>query len=197
MMLFLTLNNIFCTMEEYRKHIQYLAKNHIGRTFMNSDEEHAAIVLNSIFKTATTTVRIFAGNLCHHVGTTPGYIESLSDFIDRGGEVRMLLNNCNDEDLRGSNLFKRLAYYKSIDKPVFIKKTSKKVYLTKDPDRKEVHFTVGDQSSFRLETDITKRSAIGDFNNAIAEKYASFFDRIFTDPESVEIDIVNLVANGN
>lgn len=184
-------------MEEYRKQIEYLAKNHIGRTFLNTDEEHAAIVLNNIFETANIIVRIFAGNLCHHVGTTPGYIESLSDFIERGGEVRMLLNNCNNEDLRNSNLFKRLAYYKSLDKPIYIKKTSKKVYLTRDPNQKEVHFTVGDNSSFRLETDIANRSAIGDFNNVIAEKYANFFDNIFTDSESVDIDIVNLVANGN
>lgn len=184
-------------MEEYRKQIEYLAKNKIRRTFLNTDEEHAAIVLTSIFESAQTIVRIFAGNLCHHVGTTPGYIESLSDFIDRGGEVRMLLNDCNDQDISNSNLFKRLAYYKSIDKPICIKKTTKKVYLTKDPEKKEVHFTVGDNSSFRLETDIAKRSAVGDFNNEIAKKYASFFDEIFNNPESVDIDIVNLVANGN
>lgn len=169
----------------------------VDRLFLNSDEEHALSVLVQLFGTAKDTIRIFAGCLCEHVGNQQEYIEAVSDFIERGGRVRILLNNYDENLVKGSNLFKRLAYYTSEGKDIRIKKTLVKPYLNKDADKKEVHFTVADETGYRIETDIEKRTAECNFNNPVmAKSTAKFFDQMFAQSYSTDVDLTD-VFNGN
>lgn len=189
-------------LKEYREFVELLARGNNGegvnRTFLNSDKEKALIVLVELFKSAKQTVRIFAANLCHYVGTEREYIESLSDFIEQNGCVNILLNNYNEEEARNSSLFKRLAYYQSEGKNVVIKKTAVHPYFIGDEKKKEVHFTTADSKGFRIETDIENRTARCNFNNPEeANGVIKFFDEEFAKPQSVEINLTTLFNYGN
>ena len=167
-------------MKRYIEYISKLANGRINENFSNSDDEHALEVLIKIFQISNETIRIFAGSLCSDVPNHPRYIAALSDFIERGGRVRILLNNFNKENAKKSNLFKRLAYYASLENiDIRLHTTKIKPYLIKDPQRKPVHFTVGDANAYRIETDIEKRTANCNFNNPEgAKKLIAFFDQI-------------------
>lgn len=185
--------------EEYRNFVSSLAKGEgVNRVFMNSDEDKALVVLVELFKSAKTIVRIFAANLCQHVGNQKDYIEALSDFIEKGGEVRILINKYDKETALQSDLYKRLAYYKSEGKPVFIKKTTARPYYTNDESKKEVHFTIADSKGFRIETDTQKRTARCNFNNPDeAAGVIKFFDEEFEKEYAKEINLTELFGYGN
>lgn len=184
--------------KKYRDFVTFLAKSGDNRTFLNSDEDHALDVLVQLFQIAQSTVRIFAGSLCHHVGNKSEYVIALSEFIERGGELRILLNNYNEEFAKTSNLYKRLAYYKSQGKPVTVKTTNSKPYRTGDPEKREVHFTIGDEKAYRIETDIEKRTAECNFNNPeLAKSTAEFFDMLFNREDAKEINLLKLFGDDN
>lgn len=167
-------------MKRYIEYISKLANGRINENFSNSDDEHALEVLINIFQISNETIRIFAGSLCSDVPNNPRYIAAISDFIERHGRVRILLNNFRKEDAKNSNLFKRLAYYASLENTdIQLYTTKAKPYLTNDPQKKPVHFTVGDVSAYRIETDIEKRTTNCNFNNPEgAKKLIAFFDQI-------------------
>lgn len=185
--------------EEYRNFVASLAAGDgINRVFLNSDEDKALIVLVELFKSAKTVVRIFAANLCQHVGNQKDYIEALSDFIERGGQVKILLNKFSQETALQSDLYKRLAYYKADQKPVFVKQTTARPYYTNDESKKEVHFTIADSKGFRIETDTEKRTARCNFNNPEeAEGVIKFFDEEFEKEYAKEINLTELFGYGN
>ena len=95
---------------QYKEFVRSIYKSGENRTFLNSDEDHALDVLVQLFQTAQSKVRIFAGCLCKHVGNEPEYVIALSEFIERGGTLHILLNAFDEECARNSNLYKRLAY---------------------------------------------------------------------------------------
>lgn len=179
-------------LKEYRDFVRALSETSNGRIFLNSDPDHAIIVFKQIFDQSKDIVRIFAGNLTNVVGNSTEYITSLSDFVERGGKIRILLNNYNEEEARKSNLYKRLAYYQNMGKSIIVKSTSAKPYRTSAPE-KEIHFTIGDYNSYRIETDINDRTAECSMNNTdVAKLTADFFDRLFDAEKAKEIDIQSM-----
>lgn len=190
------------TIEDYRQFVASLAHgdngNGVNRTFLNSDEEKALVVLVELFRSAKQVVRIFAANLCNHVGSKDEYVEALSDFIETGGEVRILLNNYQEDQILQSKLFKRLAFYQSIGNKVVVKQTAVKPYYMGDKNKTEVHFTIADDKGFRIETDVEKRTARCNFNNPEeAAPTAKFFDDVFSGPISSTINLLPIFGYGN
>lgn len=178
---------------KYKEFVRMLSERSDDRIFLNKGEEHALIVLERIFRQSGKTMRIFAGNLCRTVGNEPDYIASLSDFIDRGGSVRILLNDFDENLAKESNLYKRLAYFKSLGKDIVVKTTSAKPYREGDPEQKEIHFTVGDEKAYRMETDIVQRAAQCSMNRPDTAKMASdFFDGVFNSDESTEVNLLTM-----
>lgn len=181
---------------EYKAFVKALAEENANRVFLNSDHDKAMVVLVEIINKAEEELRIFAGNLCNGIGDSSEYIIAISEFIERNGKVKILLNQYKEECVRASNLYKRLAYYASLKRDVSVKHTEAKPYLTGDSEKKPVHFTVGDKRSYRVETDIKKRTAECNFNSPeVAEKMADFFDKLF-DKDAREVDLVALFDNG-
>lgn len=181
-------------MERYIGYISQLAGSGTDQTFANTDEKHALEVLVAIFRNSRKTVRIFAGSLCSSVPNDPRYVAALSDFIEGGGSVRIMLNRYNEEEAVKSNLFKRLAYYSSLGKDVRLYRTSAVPYLSSDSEKKEIHFTVGDDNSYRLETDITTKTATCNFNNPrTAGNLVRFFDG--GEKAAQQIDLAGLFDN--
>lgn len=178
---------------EYKVFVHTLARNSEDRIFLNSDEDKAIVVLVQLIQNAQQELRIFAGNLCNLIGDNSDYIIAISEFIERGGIVRILLNSYNSTYAKNSNLFKRLAYHIAQGRNVLVKETHAKPYRTSDIERKEIHFTVGDSVAYRIETDIEKRTAECNFNSPqVAKGIADFFDELFEADESKDIDIKGL-----
>ena len=98
---------------EYREFVHDLIKRGDGRTFLNSDEDHALIVLTELIDKAQKELLIFAGSLTGRVGSDPAYIIAISEFIERGGTLNILLNDFQRDSIEAKNsrLYRRLSYY--------------------------------------------------------------------------------------
>lgn len=176
--------NLATQMKNYITYIAQLANSKSNVEFLNSDEEHALSVLVQIIKSAQNTLRIFAGALCSTAPSSPEYISALSDFIEKGGKLVVALNAFSRENATNSNLFKRLAYYIELDKDIHIYTTGAHPYLVSDPLKNEIHFTIGDNCSYRVETDIVKKTAKCNFNNPeAASNLIDFFDKVIENKE--------------
>ncbi|WP_308764955.1 hypothetical protein [uncultured Bacteroides sp.] len=176
---------------EYREYVRFLSQNNENRVFLNSDEEKAIVVFSELFAKAQKNVRIFAGCLSNSVSNSNDYISGISDFIARGGEVRILLNRYSKEKALESNLLKRLAFYQTEGKPVSIQTCNDKPYFSNDPDNKEVHFTVADGEIYRIETDIESRKSICNMNDQImGEKLELFFDTLSQNATNLDLKSV-------
>lgn len=177
----------------YEAFVKEMALSRINRTFLNNNKKHALYVLVELFNHAEKELRIFAGCLCNDVGNNSKYIMALSDFILRGGTLRILLNAYNEEETKQSDLYKRLAYFQSINKPITIKMTTAKPYKESDPDKKEVHFTIADKIAYRIENDIENFCAEWNFNDEKrAQSIADLFDQLFDEENTKEINILKL-----
>lgn len=181
------------TPKQYKEfvHLQALSKS--GLNFLNSDEDKMKTVYIEMLNNATSEFRIFAGTLACDVTNSSEFIETLSDYIERGGFLHILLNDYNEETVLESQLFKRLAYYQSQNKSVVVKQSIDHPYINTQDGPTYVHFALGDKKSYRIETDIHKRTAICNMNSPeLTAKYAHFFDKLFEKPESTDINLVQL-----
>lgn len=179
-------------MSEYRFFVHNLAINNVNQVFLNSDAGKMLDVYSEIFANSRESVRIFAGNLCNDSMDSSDYIEALSDFIERKGNLRILLNNFDIDVAKKTNLYKRLAYYKAEGADIQIKSTPAKPYiLVGNGDKRiNVHFAVGDNVSYRLENDTENRTAICNMSDPeTASKYADIFDKIFSNDSSKTVDL--------
>ena len=180
---------------KYKEFVKMLSDTSDDRIFLNKGEKHALIVLESIFRQSTENVRIFAGNLFRTVGNDAEYISALSNFIDKNGKVRILLNDFDENLAKKSNLYKRLSYFKRMGKDIIVKRTTARPYRESDSQKREVHFTIGDKRAYRIETDINQRTAQCSMNRpSVACPIADFYDTLFTDKQSTEINIIELLG---
>lgn len=181
------------TLSEYKTFVHYQSSIQGGKDFLNSDEDKMKTVYLEMLNNAKSEFRIFAGTLACTVTNSSEYIETLSDYIERGGWLHILLNNYDEDAVLQSQLFKRLAYYKSQGHDIVVKKSVDHPFIMTTEGRKNVHFALGDKISYRLETDIEKRTAICNMNNPEkAAKFVDFFDKLFMKPENTDIDLVKL-----
>jgi hypothetical protein len=181
-------------MEEYRLIVSFLAKNKISKTFLNQDSKHANVVLPEMFKNAESSLRILAKNLCNDVTNSPEYISAISRFIEKGGELKILLTEFVPEEAMKSKLYTRLAFFLFDKKNIKIKRTPNRAYLGEGSDKKEIHFAIADKKAYRIETDIEERTAEVNYNNeTLSELYANFFDEMFNGANAEDIDLLKLI----
>lgn len=166
------------TLEEYKKYILDTANNGTYSVFYNSSKEHASIVMGTIFKSSQNNVRIWAGKLNGEVSSDDYYISELKNFLERGGKVKIILDESSNEI--NPKLKNILALYRFLNpESIEIKTTAVRVGLTSDDEAyKHVHFTVGDDRMYRLELFPDKYTAKGNFND---KKTSSDFIRVFDD----------------
>lgn len=175
-------------LSEYRKYVKFLSQTNENRIFLNSDNEKAIIVFTELFAKAQKIMRIFAGCLSNDVVNNSDYISAVSDFVSRGGEIKILLNKFSEDNAQNSDLLKRLAFYQTEKKPISVHKCNDKPYLTNDEEKKEVHFAIADNSAYRIETDIVNRKSVCNMNDTeTGEKLAIFFDGLFENSETIDL----------
>ncbi len=163
----------------YQRSIESLAENKDSMVFLNSGKEHAAIVMGNIFKHAKENVRIFAGNFNGAVSCNPYYQENLSNFLKRGGNLKILLQEYNkNKPPEIFNLFTSFDFFypENVDLKV------SNATVVSDIDKNAVHFAIGDETMYRLENDTENYIAKGSFNDSEKSKYLiKIFDEIYQD----------------
>ena len=158
----------------YAKEIFRLAENVTDKIFYNSSTEHAVIVHQALMKTAKQYVDIFSCSMCSEISNNEDYLNYMKDFLNGGKDrkINILLTNY-DENFSSMPVYKLLSDY---PEQVAIKKFTGIVNYQGKP----AHFTVSDDRAFRLETDIEKHMAFGNFNSEVSAKnLREVFDKMF------------------
>ena len=165
------------TPDQFRVNEAWIAVR-INEDFFNTSDEHAQIVLTAMMHYAKKEVNIYCGNLCTDVSNNPDYLNEIKSFVDdRNGSIKIILCDYK-EDLKKKPIYEQ---FKDHNKVVFKKTNSRLIY-----NRKPVHFTIVDQLAYRLETDIKKKIARGNFNDPqAAASLHNYFEAL--DKKSTEI----------
>ena len=158
----------------YAEDIFRLAEGKTNEIFYNSSAEHAIIVHQALMKTAEKYVCIFSSSMCSEISNNPEYIAYVRAFLEGGKDrsINILLTDYTDDFWR-MPIAKLLAQF---PQQVHVKKYDGNAYYKDKP----AHFTVTDDRAFRLETDIDKHMAFGNFNSVgQASALKSVFDKMF------------------
>lgn len=171
----------------YAEKIFQLAKDKTDEVFYNSSSEHAIIVHQALVQNAENYVYIFSSSMCSEVSNNQEYVDMVNKFLadSQNHKIKIILTDYS-EDFLNNPIAKVLAKY---SRQVEIKRYDGQVMYKKQP----AHFTVSDDRAFRLETDIEKRMAFGNFNSPTqAKDLKNIFDKVFSLPtiETVQLPAV-------
>lgn len=162
---------------------------------MNSDSEKRKTVYRELLQSANSNLRFFAGNLCDDITNGEEFVEGISDFIEKGGRLEIILNQYDEDLIKSSNLYKRLAFYSAQNYAVSVMTTSMTVTISIQNQDTPAHFAVADQMAYRLEIDIEKRNAICNMNDeALTQKLIDIFTQISSNSQTQTVDLVKLFS---
>lgn len=163
-------------LNKYRKAINNLAGKNEDLIFDHAGVEKSSIIMSTIFKYAKSSLRIYAGNLNGGISEKKEYLSSLNNFIEREGEVKVLIQNIDSTN--PSEAYQLLDMYSGFNENVKILLTNTELINPKK--HQSFHFTVGDNNMFRVETDTKNFAGYASFNSPeIAKNLCEIFDSIF------------------
>lgn len=168
----------------YEEEIFSLAKNKTNKLFYNSSAEHASIVHRALAMYAQNEICVFSSSMCSEVSNNDEYCSLIKEFLikSRNNAIRIILTDYIN-DFCSQNIYSILKQFPS---QVSVKSYSGVVKY----NGKDAHFTVVDNIAFRLETDIEKRMAFGNFNDpSKASALMEVFNRIFNSENVQEVSI--------
>lgn len=168
----------------YATEIFELAEKKVDKIFYNSSSDHAMIVHLALVKNASQYIDILSGSMCSIVSNNESYRNQIKTYLEQEGKPKInIMLTDYDESFVNKDIARLLTHY-----PLQVTvKRIKGQFLYKG---KPIHFTVSDDRAFRLETDIDKRMAFGNFNSpAQATMLKSEFDKVFTSPFAERINL--------
>ncbi|MFZ2269438.1 MAG: hypothetical protein WAV95_17835 [Azonexus sp.] len=150
---------------EYDKFINKLAETSDTRTITNGSSSHALSILRSVFKHSKNYVKIFTGRLCETVYNDDTLLIEAANFISKGGKLEILIQEGGIAAIAGhkflESIKKNCNDTKDINSRLIIKGLDDSHVLSKA----DVHFLVADDKIYRVEDDITNKTAVGCFND--------------------------------
>lgn len=170
--------------ENYDHAVEYFAQNSIDSQFDNEGPEHAATVLTQMLK-HSNEMRIFSGTFNSEVTNKTYFMKELDKFINEKKELYLILEQLPEKEKQSSALKKVIEYSKTgaynvqykIANPKFIEKLENSF-----TSNRALHFAIGDDQSFRVETDFENYKARCNFNDkVISGKLKNIFDTYFFD----------------
>lgn len=159
----------------YETEIFGLAEKRESKVFYNSSAEHASIVHLALASYAKEYIDIFSSSMCTEVSNNQRYCAAVKDFLDADKRryIKIILTDYTSDFLL-TDIAKLLARYSPTQ--VRVKSYRGQLLYKGQP----AHFTVSDDRAFRLETDIEKRMAFGNFNSPNqAKDLKDAFEKIF------------------
>lgn len=176
-------------MDAYKNYIEDLAKGDGQNVvFLNSGPIHASYVMENIFRSSKDCVKIYAGYLSGEVSGQERYMDSLSNFVQKGGKIKILLQEQKKEPQMTNPPIFKLLHFLSIICPDSIEVREATVEVKEAASQDEVHFTIGDESKYRLENNIKTFSASGNFNDPITvAELDEIFEKLFSKAKPVNL----------
>lgn len=191
----------FPSIKEYREAVAYFAEFRKADIIHNLGNEHAGIIFTNLFNQSHDQLRIVAGSLTSQISQTDEYLSALKGFLSKEDTKLYIIldsiidhsgnkNNSELENFKSSRLSELL---KDFQNKVKITLSSKRFYINIDNKPKPIHFAVGDDSMYRLETDIKQRQAECSFNDPTFAKILSdSFDELYKEMSSDKSKNVSL-----
>lgn len=159
-------------LEQYRDLVMDAAKSKNGDPIYNASLEHAAILVENLFKVAERDVNIFSGSLNPRVFGGSKVLDRAAQFLGRSGsKVRIIVENEADIDIEDHPFLKR---FKDTDDLELVR-------LDKDLSEKTAyHFIVADSDSYRFEKNKSKPAAVASFGDAPGgERLSTIFEKLW------------------
>jgi hypothetical protein len=149
--------------DQYRK-----ASEKVNSRFSNKGNDHAAIVVEHLFRTAENTIRIYSGCIAADFYVKDSLKTAVKEFLDKE-EARLLIITENAADAATKD------YLDQFGDRVSIKSLEDNTGAQKALGK---HFMVADGRAYRLETDDANREAVVNFNEpGIAGVLTAMFER--------------------
>ncbi|MEO6686277.1 MAG: hypothetical protein ABIN24_09935 [Dyadobacter sp.] len=154
----------------YESAIKDMAVNKSDLTLFNSGAENAVIVLENILL-QSKQINIFAGNFHKEVcdDSTKRFEKALTQFLLNNGSISVILNDYDASKNIKNNILDTLKQYsasKTYRNNIQVRTTSEKPTI----ENREVHYTTGDGSMYRLEYDTKEFKAQFCFNDTIVSQ---------------------------
>lgn len=170
-----------CVVNEYREKVQRLALERTGEPFFNASEDHAAIIVENMFRSAQKEVCIFTRNLAPRIYGRDASVQWAEIFLSDDSEhsLRVILREGDLLTLETNPLYRavkgaRNVSFAALDNAVH--------------DVVESSFMVADADSYRFEPDKTKCEAVAAFNSSHAKTLQGIFDRMWNVSKPVNLD---------
>ena len=160
---------------KYLNAVSTLATERVSLEFPNGGEHHAAIVYGCMFENAHN-MRMYCGDMNGDVSSKPIYLDTLKRFIVRGDRVRVLFEHKPKRE-GALKLLSALAENYNVDVRLATKDGTE--FISQELNG-EYHFATGDESMYRLETNIESYSAFVSFKDKkLTRRLNSIFDKAY------------------
>lgn len=160
-------------MDDYREEVERFATERTGAPFYNSSIDHAAVIIEKIFRHASKEVCIVSSHLNARVFGRDEVVEEAQAFLGNGTHrIRVIIEDEPDTLSEGHAMIREFGKHPG---SVAIKRMSPKVR-----EMVKYHFTVADGDSYRFEPDKSKWEAVAAFGDTKgAENLRKVFDVIW------------------
>ena len=172
------MSNEISHVQEYREIIEKFARQRLNQRVPNGLPQHAAILIETMFKNAAAEMRIFTGELNKRVFGEPQAIEAALKFLSKPyAMLRILLQkDLSREEVLELPLVKSLNKLNDLHGRVEIVSASG-TYATDEAK----HFAVMDNDGYRFEFDHENCKAVANFNDPVtAKELIEAFDSAFS-----------------
>ena len=145
-------------MEEYREKVERLARERSGEPFFNSSIEHAAVIVEQIFRSAKKDVCIITERLNGHVFGREEVVREAKSFLSDGTHsLKILMEEGASVLSPGHPLVEEMRRHSNVE----VRKLDPSVTAKLD-----YHFLVMDDDSYRFEPDKNKWEAVAVFGDS-------------------------------
>ena len=172
-----------CNISAYKNRIHDFADRLDPFIFSNEGVEHAEIVLSEMYEHAREKVYVYCGHLDEKLTSRPQYYNALTAYLESGKELKVMIGDNPEVMSPALSRIVEKCREKTTDNKC-IKNIECKILKVLSGlnshfnfnEKQNIHFTVADNRSFRLETEPKEYRAFCSFNNVdISTKLSTIF----------------------
>lgn len=155
--------------DRYQEVVNRLAETKTDSRFSNKGPDHARVVVDALFRHATSSVKLYTGHLSDDFYTSEPVLNAIKTFLQKSNSQLCILSE-REPDVQSIDAIRELSDANQL-----------MVYVINDKAPTDVqlpgHFMTVDNASFRLEVDDGAREAVVNFNEpSIATTLSKIFD---------------------
>lgn len=179
-------------MIEYKKTLREHAETGSDQFINNSSMDHAAAMIEELFRNAQGTASIFTGHLEHQVYDRHELRQATVEFLKKeGNKLNIILQLKDEAEKESLNKNKFIALLKEFKEVVNIYEADS-IKLKELKNHFMVVKTITGNYALRFELDIEKHIATGTFNGGeLGKKLSNFFESSLTQGAAIPSTVLN------